>query len=150
MATLKQRSLLFLMATLIGGIIASWQYTTPKSNPKAVGTNEWSLPSLPDPSENLSAYQRLSHYFRASLRPGHGGNRSGTNLQNEPQAWDLQGIVQHNSQRHALIKTGTKVSRYSVGSQLPDASTLVAIDLNGITVASPEGERRIKLHFQQR
>lgn len=147
MTAVQKQVALTLVACILGGIAAYLQYSLPNSDPKAVIDTEWKLPDLPDASATLNAYNALSQYYRKTTIATQGAGPSG---QQQVQAWTLQGMVQQDSQHYALIKIGTKITRYRVGEQLPDMSTLTAINNNGITTELAGKTIAITLHGGQR
>lgn len=148
MTTLQKRAVYLLVAGLTGAITAKWQYSPQQYDPKTNTANEWTPPGLPDFSENQAAFQKLTDYYRSN--PQLGGlqsSQAGSALPKaSSQEWILHGIVEQYSKKYALIKAGTKVTRYPLYGQLPDASTIVEIDPNSITIDTPDGTQTIILH----
>lgn len=141
----QKQIVIALLVCILGSITAYWQYSLPKSDPKAVIDMEWKLPDLPDTSATLNAYNALSQYYQTSAVQG--VNVPG---QQKARTWTLQGMVQQGSQQYALIKNNSKITRYRIGERLPDMSILTAINNNGITIELAGKTLAITLHGGQR
>jgi len=148
-AVAQKQIVITVLACLLAGIMAYWQYSLPKSDPKAVIDTDWKLPALPDTSATINAYNALSQYYQTGAVQG--GNASGQQSgQQKSGTWTLQGMVQQGSQQYALIKNNAKITRYRIGEQLPDMSILTAINNNGITIQLAGKTLAITLHGGQR
>lgn len=149
--TISQKQLTpILIACVLGGLIASLQYTLPKSNPKADADAEWILPKLPDTAATHNAYNALSQYFPKNTSAGQGQGGTQPGQQQAAPTWTLQGMARQGQRRYALINIGAKITRYQIGEQLPDSSLLTAIGKNGITLSNAGTETVITLHAKQR